>query len=62
MAALASGAVYWRCGFLTLAEAEQCVEDLRTVMAACGALLVRWEAERPGMDLRAMLRAPRPPF
>ncbi|GEP07995.1 hypothetical protein MOX02_60330 [Methylobacterium oxalidis] len=54
--------MYWRCGFLTLAEAEQCVEDLRTVMAACGALLVRWEAERPGMDLRAMLRAPRPPF
>lgn len=62
VAATASGSVYWRCGFLTLAEAEHCVEDLRAMMAACGAQLVRWEANRPGMDLRAMLRAPKPPF
>ncbi|AWN42858.1 hypothetical protein [Methylobacterium durans] len=62
VAVSASGSVHWRCGFLTRAEAEQCVEDLRAVMAACGAPLVRREAERPGMDLRAMLGAPRSPF
>jgi hypothetical protein len=62
VAASAAGSVHWRCGFLTLAEAEQCVEDLRAMMAACGAVLVRWEAELPDTDLRAMLRALRPPF
>ncbi|MDR7039482.1 hypothetical protein J2X36_004258 [Methylobacterium sp. BE186] len=62
VAASASGSVYWRCGFLTLAEAERCVEDLRATMVVCGAPLVRWEAELPDMDLRAVLRALGPPF
>lgn len=62
VAVSASGSMYCRRGFWTLAEAEQCVEDLRAVMAACGAPLVRSEGELPGMNLRALLRASKSPF
>lgn len=34
-----SGTVYRRDGLLTLAEAEACVEELRTMLALCGAPL-----------------------
>ncbi|WP_449410347.1 hypothetical protein [Methylobacterium komagatae] len=37
----ASGTQYWRGGMLTLAEAEDCVEDLRAALASCGVALVR---------------------
>ncbi|GJD91117.1 hypothetical protein MHIMP23_06095 [Methylobacterium hispanicum] len=37
----ASGTAYCRDGFLTLAEAETCAESLCTVMAVCGAPLMR---------------------
>ncbi|GEP03063.1 hypothetical protein MOX02_11010 [Methylobacterium oxalidis] len=62
VAVSASGSVYSRRGFQTLAEAEQCVEDLRAVMAACSAPLVRSGGELPGMNLRALLRTSRSPF
>ena len=34
-----SGTAYRRDGLLTLAEAEACVEELRTMLALCGAPL-----------------------
>lgn len=34
-----SGTAYWRGGLLTLAEAEDCVEDLRAMLSLCGAAL-----------------------
>ena len=37
----ASGTAYCRDGFLTLAEADTCAESLCTVMAVCGAPLMR---------------------
>ncbi|GEL43701.1 hypothetical protein MEX01_42920 [Methylorubrum extorquens] len=39
----ASGAAYWRNGLLTLAEAEACVEDLRAILAHCGAALACYD-------------------
>jgi hypothetical protein len=58
----ASGSAHCRSGFRTLAEAEQCVEDLRLTMIVCSTPLVRRHAELPGMDLQAILGAPRPPL
>lgn len=49
----ASGSVHCRSGFLTLAEAEQSVEDLREVMAACRAPLARRDAELSGLNRQA---------
>ncbi len=46
LAVLASGKVFRRDGLTTMAEAEESVEVLRAVMAACGAPLIR-----PGPDL-----------
>ena len=40
MAVLASGKVFRRLGLSTLAEAEEAVDCLRAVMAACGAPVV----------------------
>lgn len=57
-----SGSLYRRSGFLTLAEVDRCVDDLRAAMVACGAPLVCQEAELPNMDFRGMLGAPRSPF
>jgi hypothetical protein len=54
------GSAYYRSGFLTLAEAEQGVEEFRQIMVACGAFFVRPVAELPDIDLQAILRAPRP--
>ena len=61
MAESGSRGVHWRCGFLTLAEAELCVEDLRAIMTACGSALVYCKAEPRDIDLSTMLKAPRPP-
>jgi hypothetical protein len=61
VAVSASGSAHCRCGFLTLADAEQCVEDLREAMVACGAPLVRREAALADEDLRTVLRSSRPP-
>lgn len=47
VAVSASGTAYSRDGFLTLAEAETCAESLCTVMAVCGAHLLRRDG-RPG--------------
>lgn len=42
LATLPSGKMYCRGAFLTLAEAEACVEELRALMTACGAPLIAW--------------------
>ncbi len=39
VASSTSGTAYRRDGLLTLAEAEACVEELRTMLALCGAPL-----------------------
>ena len=57
VAVSASGSAHCRSGFLTLAKAEHCVEDLRAAMAACGAPLVHQGAELPGIDMPALLGA-----
>lgn len=44
----ASGTQYWRRGMLTLAEAEDCVEDLRAALASCGVALVRRDTPDTG--------------
>ncbi|WP_286134172.1 hypothetical protein [Methylobacterium sp. Leaf123] len=38
-----SGTAHWRGGLLTLAEAEACVEDLRAMLALCGAELACYD-------------------
>lgn len=49
-ASMASGAVYRRGPLLTLTEAETCVEELRALMALCGAPTVRGRGEVLGGD------------
>lgn len=44
-ASMASGAVYRRGPLLTLTAAETCVEELRALMALCGAPIVRVRGE-----------------
>ncbi|AWN40444.1 hypothetical protein DK389_07745 [Methylobacterium durans] len=60
VAVLGPSSVYRRGGFQTLAEAEASVEELRALMAACGATLLRCEGELSGAELR-VTHKPRPP-
>ena len=61
VASLSSVRPYWRGGFRTLAEADACIEELRWLMEACGAPLVRRDDEVRGVDLNAVCRSHRPP-
>ncbi len=47
VAASASGKVFRRAGLLTRAQAEECVDLLRALMAACGAAVVEVPPFRP---------------
>lgn len=46
----ASGSVYRRGALLTLTDAESCVEELRALMALCGASIVRRRDEVLGVS------------
>ncbi len=39
---LGTSSLHQRAGFLTLAEAEEWIEGLRVLMAACGAPVIEW--------------------
>lgn len=58
VAVLASGKVFGRTGLPTLAVAEECVELLRAVMAACGAPVVLGAAAPGGTGLRRAFGPP----
>jgi hypothetical protein len=60
VAVLGPTSVYRRGRFRTLAEAEASVEELRALMGACGATLVRCESEMLGIEQAATLRTSRP--
>lgn len=51
VAVAASGASYRRGELLTLAEAEDCAEDLRVALAGCGVVLARRDATPPGTSV-----------
>ncbi|CAO4157294.1 hypothetical protein DHODJN_26000 [Methylorubrum extorquens] len=55
---LRSDKLYRRGGFHTLAEAEACVEELRELMALCGAPLVRREGKMPSRWLTPLALLP----
>ena len=50
IAALPSGQLYCRGGFLTLTEVEDCIEDLRALMTACGVPVIAWFADDGGVE------------
>lgn len=50
VAVLSTGSVHRRGPLLTLAEAEICVEELRALMAHCGAPVTRRFDKVPGPD------------
>lgn len=50
--AVGAGLPHWRSGFRTLAEAEASAEELRAIMAACGAPLVHATGQHAGPDPR----------
>ena len=62
VAVAASGTAYRRGGLLSLAEAEACVEDLRTTLASCGTPLLRDGDELPHPGGRGTMGMPRRPF
>ncbi len=39
---LGTGSLHQRAGFMTLAEAEEWIDGLRVLMAACGAPVIAW--------------------
>ena len=39
---LGTGSLHQRAGFMSLAEAEEWIEGLRVLMAACGAPVIAW--------------------
>lgn len=55
MAVLASGKVFRRMGLSTLAEAEEAVDCLCAVMAACGAPVVAEASARLGARVGARI-------
>lgn len=50
VAVSASGSVHRRGGLLTLAEVDACVESLRVLTEACGAVLVVGKGDPPCTD------------
>jgi hypothetical protein len=58
---LRSRQMYRRGEFHTLAEAEACAEELRELMALCGASLVRCEDKMPSRWLTPLALLPAAP-
>lgn len=58
---LRSGQPYRRGGYQTLAEAEACAEELRELMALCGAPLVHREGKIPSWGLTPPALSPSSP-
>ena len=58
---LRSRQMYRRGGFHTLAEAEACAEELRELMALCGASLIHCEDKTPSRWLTLLAQLPAAP-